>query len=403
MVKEKANVLLIENNSADPLALSKIMELGANSHFSIETTNLLNIGLSRLKANNFDVILLDLPLESHKGLDAIKFLKEHAVAVPIFVVDKTEDSNLKEQIKNAGVHEYVKRSELNTKQFFKSIRHALEMQRLETKLKDVVEELSLANKKLQTLTDIDNLTAVLNRTGLERALEEERKRAKRSGDYLSAVLLDCDNFARINQSFGHGVGDVVLKEVVGRLKDTLRPTDYIARTGGNEFLLLLPETRFPEGMLVAEKVRLAVAESPLRLASETVRLTASLGVLAVSQEYYSIEEILSLVRLAVQESKTLGKNRVSSGEKHRILTGNSSDALGELMDKLRQGDCFRAVSMPIYDLRDETIVAYEMLSRGPAGPFEMPDDLFRVSVEHNLLTAVDLRCLRTCLKALSEK
>ena len=63
--------------------------------------------------------------------------------------------------------------------------------------------------------------------------------------------------------------------MVGRLKDTLRPTDYIARTGGDEFLLLLPETRFAEGMLVAEKVRLAVSESPLRLASETVRLTGS--------------------------------------------------------------------------------------------------------------------------------
>ncbi len=72
------------------------------------------------------------------------------------------------------------------------------------------------------------------------------------------------------------------------------------------------------------------------------------------------------------------------------------------MDKLRQGDCFRAVSMPIYDLRSEKIVGYEMLSRGPQGPFEMPDDLFRVSVEHNLLTAVDLRCLKTCLQALSQ-
>ncbi len=182
----------------------------------------------------------------------------------------------------------------------------------------------------------------------------------------------------------------------------MRPTDYIARTGGDEFLLLLPETRFAEGMLVAEKVRLAVAESPLRLAAETVRLTASLGVLALSHEYYSIEEILSLVRLAVQESKILGKNRVSSGEKHKILSDKSPDALSELMDKLRHGDCFKAVSMPIFDLRDLSVVGYELLSRGPAGPFEMPDDLFRVSVEYNLLTAVDLRCLRTCVQALSE-
>ena len=74
-------------------------------------------------------------------------------------------------------------------------------------------------------------------------------------------------------------------------------------------------------------------------------------------------------------------------------------ALVELTEKLRKGDCFRAVSMPILHLADERVVGYEILSRGPKGAFEMPDDLFRVSVEHNLLTIVDLRCIKTCLAA----
>lgn len=403
MVQEKANVLLIENNSADPLSLSKLMRICSNSHFAIETINLLKSGLSRIKANKFDIVLLDLPLENDKRLDALRFIKEQAGSVPIFVVDKAEDDSLKEQIENAGVQEYIKRSQLDTEHFLNSMCYILEIQRLETQLKTANEELAKAQNRLYALTDIDNLTSALNRMGLERALEEERKRASRSGTYLSAVLLNCDNFGRINQSFGHRVGDVVLKEVVERLKGTLRPTDYIARTGGDEFLLLLPDTRLSEGMLVAEKIRLAVSESPLRLASETVRITASLGVLGVSQEVYSIEEILSLVRIAVQKSKALGKNRVSSGEKHKVPAGNDVDALEELMKKLRQGDCFRAVSMPIYDLSSQKVVGYEMLTRGPKGPFEMPDDLFRVSVEHNLLTAVDLRCLKTCLDALKNK
>jgi EAL domain-containing protein (putative c-di-GMP-specific phosphodiesterase class I) len=73
--------------------------------------------------------------------------------------------------------------------------------------------------------------------------------------------------------------------------------------------------------------------------------------------------------------------------------------LAELTERLRKGECFRAVSMPILKLDDESLVGYEILSRGPAGAFEMPDDLFRVSCEHNLLTIVDLRCLKTCLNA----
>jgi EAL domain-containing protein (putative c-di-GMP-specific phosphodiesterase class I) len=201
---------------------------------------------------------------------------------------------------------------------------------------------------------------------------------------------------------GHAVGDVVLKEISVRLKETLRPTDHIARIGGDEFLMLLPDTRFAEGMLVAEKVRLAVAESPLRLAAETIRVTASLGVLALPYEFCSIEEVLSLARLAVRESKLHGKNRVSSGEKHKVKESPDREALAELTERLRKGECFRAVSMPLLKLDDETVIGYEILSRGPAGAFEMPDDLFRVSCEHNLLTIVDLRCLKTCLTACVE-
>ncbi|MBX9667406.1 MAG: bifunctional diguanylate cyclase/phosphodiesterase, partial [Candidatus Obscuribacterales bacterium] len=196
-------------------------------------------------------------------------------------------------------------------------------------------------------------------------------------------------------------GDVVLKEISKRMKETVRPTDHIARIVSDEFLLLLPDTRFAEGMLVAEKIRLSVAESPLRLASETIRVTASLGVLALPYEFCSIEEVLSLVRLAVRESKLLGKNRVSSGEKHKPQGQPDRDALDELTERLRKGDCFRAVSMPILHLSDEKLVGYEILSRGPEGAFEMPVDLFRVSVEYNLLTIVDLRCLKTCLTAAS--
>ena len=280
------------------------------------------------------------------------------------------------------------------------MRHAIELKRTEDALKDATLRLESATNRLDTLANLDALTEVLNRTGLERALQSEFNRAQRQGWNVVAVLIDCDDFDRINASLGHAVGDVVLKELTGRLRYTVRPTDHIARIGGDEFLLLLPDTRLAEGMLVAEKIRLAVADNPLMLATETIRVTASLGVIALPYEFCSIEEVLSLARLAVRESKSLGKNRVSSGEKHKEEIGDTDkEALFELTEILRKGDCFRAVSMPILKLIDESLMGYEILSRGPAGAFEMPDDLFRVSCEYNLLTIVDLRCLKTCLNA----
>ncbi len=400
MSEKKASVLLIEDNSELPLALSKLMHSLVNSDFNLETTNLLSKGLSRLESGNIDLVLLDLPLANQQGLEAVRSIRERGSAVPVFVVDSSNNEKLGAQVRASGASEYVKRSELDSRQFLQSMRHALELKRLQSELKTTAKKLEVVEQKLQSITDIDSLTEVLNRAGLERAFEEELQRAKRSGWFLTVVLIDCDNFARVNQSFGHGVGDVVLKELVGRIKDTLRPTDLVARIGGDEFLLLLPETRFAEGVLVAEKIRLAVAESPLRLASETVRITASLGVQVLPHNLCSVEEALSLVRLSLQESKMLGKNRVTSGEKYRALPQEHVEDISSITEVLKQGDCFRAVSMPVFDLRDESIVGYEILTRGPAGPFEMPDDLFRVSAEQNLLTAVDLRCLKTCLQAI---
>jgi len=394
----KTRVLLIEENGKASTVLQAVLGEVLDAGFAMERTSQLSSGIKRLNQGGVDLVVMDLSLPGDKGMDAFLRIKEHAGRVPVVVIGSSnEDHAAVEAIKH-GAQDYLKKSALDARTLIQSMRHALELTRAEEALKEATTRLDAATTRLETLANVDALTEVLNRIGLERALQAEFNRAQRQGWNVVALLLDCDDFDRINATLGHAVGDVVLKEVSGRLRQTLRPTDHIARIGGDEFLILLPDTRFAEGMLVAEKVRLAVADSPLRLASETIRVTGSLGVMALPYEFCSIEEVLSLCRLAVRESKLLGKNRVSGAEKHK-LDSPDTEALAELTERLRKGDCFRAVSMPIFKLDDETVVGYEILSRGPAGAFEMPDDLFRVSVEYNLLTIVDLRCLKTCLAA----
>ena len=398
MDQAKTRVLLIEENGKSTAALQDVISEVADAGFAMERTNQLASGLKRLTQGGVDLVVMDVNIPGDRGMDAFLRVKEQAGRVPVLVIGSSnEDHAALEAIKN-GAQDYLKKSGLDARTLIQSMRHAVELGRAEEALKEATTRLDQATSRLETLANVDALTEVLNRIGLERALSSEFNRAQRQGWNVVAMLLDCDDFDRINASLGHAVGDVVLKEVSVRLRETLRPTDHIARIGGDEFLLLLPDTRLAEGMLVAEKVRLAVAESPLRLAAETIRVTGSLGVMALPYEFCSIEEVLSLCRLAVRESKLLGKNRVSSSEAAKIDSPDR-EALAELTERLRKGDCFRAVSMPIFKLDDESVVAYEILSRGPAGPFEMPDDLFRVSVEYNLLTIVDLRCLKTCLNA----
>jgi len=396
MDEDKRKVLLIDDSPRDSSSVREVLAEAVGTSFGLEMHDRLAAGLKRLGEGGVDLVLLSLP--DSNGLDVFMQVKERAGHVPVVILGNANEDKVAIEAVRHGAQDYLLKNALDPRGLLQSMRHALELKRAEDALKDATNRLEAATSRLETLANIDALTEVLNRIGLERALQSEFSRAQRQGWNLVALLLDCDDFDRINASLGHAVGDVVLKEVSLRLKDTLRPTDHIARIGGDEFLMLLPDTRFAEGLLVAEKVRLAVAESPLRLAAETIRVTASLGAIALPYEFCSIEEVLSLARLAVRESKLHGKNRVSAGEQHKI-DGQDREALGELTERLRRGDCFRAVSMPLLRLTDESLVGYEILSRGPAGAFEMPDDLFRVSCEHNLLTIVDLRCLKTCLSA----
>ncbi|HEY9776512.1 MAG TPA: EAL domain-containing protein [Planktothrix sp.] len=397
MNEEKRKVLLIDDSPRDSGSLREVLNEAVGNAFGLEWADKVPAGLTRLGQGGVDLVLLS---SDTNGLETFMQVKERAGKIPVVILGNAEEDKVAIEAVQRGAQDYLVKRAMDARVLLQTMRHALELKRVEDSLRDTTTRLEAATSRLETLANVDALTEVLNRIGLERALQSEFNRAQRQGWNVVALLLDCDDFDRINASLGHAVGDVVLKEISVRLRETLRPTDHIARIGGDEFLMLLPDTRFAEGMLVAEKVRLAVAESPLRLAAETIRVTASLGVLALPYEFCSIEEVLALARLAVRESKLHGKNRVSSSEAPKGEEQSTDRALlSELTEKLRKGECFRAVSMPILKLDDESLVGYEILSRGPAGAFEMPDDLFRVSCEHNLLTIVDLRCLKTCLNA----
>ncbi len=280
--------------------------------------------------------------------------------------------------------------------------HKRQMAEAEQALRSLSGQLDETKFKLERLAIIDPLTDLVNRRGLERILSIEVNRAQRGGSPMIAMLLDCDDFQRINDSLGHAVGDVVLKEMVDRITSTLRPSDYVARIGGDEFVILLTDTLLAEAMLIGERVRLAVAENPIRNSRDNIYLTASIGVALLPFEISSVEEVLALTRHALRESKDGGKNRVSTKEVQPAKNGHDEKPGSlDIVQVLRHGDCFRCAKHPIYRLEDEVKVGYELLTRGPIGAFEMPYDFFRVAIENNILTRVDLRCLKACVVAAS--
>ena len=279
-----------------------------------------------------------------------------------------------------------------------SLRDATERRHAERRLETLNTRLREVNAQVEVLAHHDALTRLKNRRGLERVLFSELSRTQRSGQPLVAVLVDCDDFKRINDALGHAVGDAVLSQIAERIAATVRPTDHVARVGGDEFLILLPETRMAEAVSAAERIRIAIAEAAMVLSSDLGGVTASIGVAEVPLHVASIEELLSATHLALRKSKANGKNRVSvTGIAHEP-DPDDPDA-EDLSLAFSHGGCFTAVAQEIVSLGDEAIAGWEMLGRCTLPQAPMPLDFFRVAREQNLTTTVDLHCLRACVAA----
>lgn len=258
-------------------------------------------------------------------------------------------------------------------------------------------ELEGAKEQLERLTYIDPLTEALNIRGLEQVLKVEENRLARGGAHLVAILVNCDDFKRTNERLGEAVGDVVLKDIAKRIGGALRPSDHVARIEGDEFLILLPDTQLAYGLRVAERIRIAIADNPLHSAHENITLTVSIGVAMLPNSIKTVEEVISIARAALIRSKELGKNRVSLA-RDSAASNEAPKTASDLVNRLLDIDNFRTVFQPLIDLSTEQVAGFEILTRGPDGAFENPEDLFRLCIENNVLTRVDLQCLKLCLE-----
>jgi diguanylate cyclase (GGDEF)-like protein len=190
-------------------------------------------------------------------------------------------------------------------------KHLARLDDLEKKVREQTMELQLKNMSLQDQAKTDALTGLLNRRALEKALHVEMSRVKRKGNRVFAALMDCDDFKGVNEKYGHAVGDAVLKNVAHHIEQTIRPTDYGCRIGGDEFIVLLVDLETEEAASVCDRLRLNIKNSPVVEGRVTVPCTCSIGVAELPAETYSIEEVLTLTRQSLKSSKGGGKNQIS--------------------------------------------------------------------------------------------
>ena len=303
-------VLVVDDDEDSVDLLSRWL---AMEGYEVQTARQGAEALQRIAAEKPDLVLLDLLIPPPDGLAVIRAAKRDRdmSTIPIVVMTVKRDVRTKIEALRTGADDFIVKP-FHFDELDAVMRASLKKRYLYTSLERANRQLRDANEKLLKLSVTDDRTSLLNDRYLRRRLAEEFKRARRYGMPLSVMMVDLDHFKQVNDKYGHDCGDQVLAEFARVLVDNAREIDIVGRYGGEEFLLILPNTDGVRAAVVAERVRKAAEEHVYRHREFLVRLTVSIGIASVpaNQALRTETDLVRAADEALYRAKNTTRNKV---------------------------------------------------------------------------------------------
>ncbi|HZF45859.1 MAG TPA: sensor domain-containing diguanylate cyclase, partial [Sphingomonadaceae bacterium] len=187
-----------------------------------------------------------------------------------------------------------------------------ELHRVAEEFNDMIGRIHESEEALSRLAHHDALTGLGNRRAFDEAFREVQDRKRRHGEQAALLAIDIDHFKRINDQYGHGAGDQVLRSIAGTMPRHVRPMDKVFRIGGEEFVAILPGASSDQAREIANRLREAIASAPIPIEEGAIDVSVSIGV-ATTAEAREQGELMELADRALYEAKTAGRNRVVVG------------------------------------------------------------------------------------------
>jgi diguanylate cyclase (GGDEF)-like protein len=182
------------------------------------------------------------------------------------------------------------------------------------KLSDANKALVETNKELHQLSITDGLTGLLNRKHILELLDKEISRSRRYGQPVSILMLDIDHFKNVNDTYGHQTGDAVMRRLADCFYEAVRENDMVGRYGGEEFLILLPDSNAQNGIQTAQRIRKMVRDLEIETSGENVTVTVSIGVSSYPQYGQDADAVICAADAALYQAKSNGRNQVVLSE-----------------------------------------------------------------------------------------
>lgn len=255
-------------------------------------------GLKKLLNGRYAVCLLDYRLGDRDGLELLREARAAENSTPVVFLTADASDEIDDAAMEAGAMDYLVKGELNPRILEHSIRYA--------------RKLGQTLGQLKQLATRDALTGLYNRREFDRMIAEESQRALRFGHPFALVMADIDHFKKLNDNYGHQVGDEVLKHVASLLAGQLRGVDRIARYGGEEFAILMVETDRKSAVDGMHRLFALLAETPCLPPGTDLSLpvTLSAGLAVMPDDATTAEQLIAAADKALYAAKHAGRNRV---------------------------------------------------------------------------------------------
>ncbi len=244
---------------------------------------------------------------------------------------------------------------------------------------------------LLNLATYDPLTKLYNRRAIVEYAEKEVERSKRYNHQFSIILLDIDDFKGINDTYGHTIGDIVLKQLAEIIKNEVRDIDRVGRYGGEEFIIVLPETKTENAFKLAERIRTKILEREFNIGDYKISITISAGISGFRTHGDTFEEILQAADLALYQAKKKGKNQVVMLDREEIsqILKEEFQSKNFLVNAIQE-DRILPYFQPIVDLNTLEVVGYEILARVKEGDRVIPAYRFiTTAIKFGIILKID--------------
>ncbi len=267
-----------------------------------------------LQREEWDLLVLDRRLPDMDGVILAQELKSTPDFRTRYVIMLTGEDEQEDKVEGLelGADDYI------TKPF--QYPELVARVRAGKRIVDLQTELLESNKRLELLSVTDGLTKLHNHRHFQDELARAFEESQRYQRPLSLAMIDIDFFKKINDTYGHAVGDDVLKCVAKLYRDSVRSTDLVARYGGEEFTVMMPETSLQDGISFAEKIRLLLETTPLETQAGPITATISIGVASVPHtRIHTAKELIVAADRALYRAKKAGRNQVQAEQRREGL------------------------------------------------------------------------------------